>query len=45
MVGNFTEIQICHFIAQVKNTAVQKALLSTLLQLEEIEELLDTEEK
>lgn len=30
---------------RVKNTAVQKALLSTLLQLEEIEELLDTEEK
>ena len=33
-------------ILQVTNTpAVQKALLSTLLLLEEIEELLDTEEK
>ena len=30
---------------KVKNTAVQKALMSTLLQLEEIEELLDVEEK
>jgi len=30
---------------KVKNTAVQKAVLSTLLQLEEIEEFLDFEEK
>jgi hypothetical protein len=30
---------------RVKNTAVQEALMSTLLQLEEIEELLDVEEK
>jgi len=30
---------------RVKNTAVQKALLNTLLQLEEIEDLLDIEEK
>ena len=37
--------QKCNFIPQVKNTAVQEALMSTLLQLEEIEELLDVEEK
>jgi len=30
---------------KVKNTAVQKAVISTLLQLEEIEEFLDVEEK
>ena len=43
--NNFETKRTFNLTLQVKSTAVQKALLNTLLQLEEIEDLLDIEEK